>query len=89
MGKDKTNWSAFDKLSDGDIKKAVDNDQDAAPLNAFGLKPINSKAKRAAKVSTTIRLPVDVLEYFKAEGNGWQTRISNTLAEYVKGQRSH
>ncbi len=31
------------------------------------------------KVSTTIRLSEDVLEYFKAGGRGWQTRIDETL----------
>lgn len=33
----------------------------------------------ARKVSTTIRLDADVLERFKAEGPGWQTRINEAL----------
>jgi len=40
-----------------------------------------------AKVSTTIRLPAEVLAYFQAGGKGWQTRISDTLADYVKEHR--
>jgi len=40
-----------------------------------------------AKVSTTIRLPAEVLAYFKAGGKGWQTRISDTLTDYVKEHR--
>lgn len=32
-----------------------------------------------AKVSTTIRLSADVLEHFKADGPGWQTRIDAAL----------
>lgn len=31
------------------------------------------------KVSTTIRLSPEVLEYFRAGGPGWQTRIDETL----------
>jgi len=30
-----------------------------------------------------LRLPADVLAYFKAGGKGWQTRISDALSEYV------
>jgi len=35
--------------------------------------------KAATKVSTTMGLPADVLEHFKAEGKGWQTRIGDVL----------
>lgn len=31
------------------------------------------------KVSTTIRLDPDVIEAFKAEGAGWQSRINDAL----------
>lgn len=33
----------------------------------------------APKVSTTIRLSPEVVEYFKASGPGWQTRIDEAL----------
>jgi uncharacterized protein (DUF4415 family) len=35
------------------------------------------------KVSTTIRLSPDVIDYFKNEGKGWQSRIDKALKEYV------
>ena len=35
------------------------------------------------KQSTTIRLDADVIEYFKAGGKGWQTRINNVLKEWL------
>ena len=38
------------------------------------------------KVSTTVRLDVDVLTAFKASGKGWQTRMNAALRDYV---RSH
>ncbi|PTW45672.1 BrnA antitoxin family protein [Rhodovulum kholense] len=31
------------------------------------------------KVSTTIRLSPEVIEYFKADGPGWQSRIDEAL----------
>lgn len=35
------------------------------------------------KVSTTIRLSPDVIEYFRHSGKGWQSRIDDVLKEYV------
>ena len=36
------------------------------------------------KVSTTIRLSQDVIDYFKADGRGWQTRIDAALREWIQ-----
>ena len=36
------------------------------------------------KVLTTIRLDVDVLEFFKAQGSGYQSRINDTLGKVVR-----
>jgi uncharacterized protein (DUF4415 family) len=36
------------------------------------------------KVSTTIRLSRDVIERFKADGPGWQTRIDEALREWIR-----
>ena len=35
------------------------------------------------KVSTTIRLSKEVLNHFKADGRGWQTRIDEALREWI------
>ena len=83
--KDTTDWNAVDAISDHDIAKAVASDPDAAPLEARGLKLVRMGRPRSAnpKQSTTLRLPADVLAYFRAGGKGWQTRISDALSEYV------
>jgi len=36
------------------------------------------------KVSTTVRLDADVLEYFRATGPGYQTRINDALRQAMK-----
>lgn len=43
--------------------------------------------KTPTKVSTTLRLDPDVLDYFRAQGPGWQTRINEALKEWVKEHR--
>ena len=35
----------------------------------------------------TLRLPPDVVKYFRATGSGWQSRISETLALHVERAR--
>ena len=37
----------------------------------------------SAKISTTLRLDPDVLDAFKSEGAGWQSRINATLRKAV------
>jgi uncharacterized protein (DUF4415 family) len=39
------------------------------------------------KQIVTIRLDVDMLEWFKSAGPGYQTRINQVLREYMEGQR--
>lgn len=38
----------------------------------------------AAKISTTIRFDADVLAAFKAQGDGWQTRMNDALRDWLK-----
>ncbi len=42
------------------------------------------KQKVPTKISTTLRLSPEVMNYFKATGEGWQTRIDEALREYVQ-----
>ena len=36
------------------------------------------------KVSTTVRFDADVLNSFRMQGTGWQTRMNNALREWLK-----
>lgn len=46
------------------------------------------RQKRPTKVLLTMRFSREVLDYFKASGEGWQTRINEVLCHYVKQQQS-
>ncbi len=50
----------------------------AAKIDAAPVKRGRPKAE-VRKVSTTIRLDPDVVEAFKAEGAGWQSRMNEAL----------
>ncbi|MDB5650031.1 MAG: hypothetical protein JWL62_1551 [Hyphomicrobiales bacterium] len=36
------------------------------------------------KISTTLRLDADVLDYFRGAGPGWQSRINAALLDWVR-----
>ena len=48
----------------------------------LGMRP-RGPQKSPKKVPTTIRLSPEVMEYFRASGDGWQSRMDGVLREYV------
>ncbi len=42
------------------------------------------RQKKPTKVLVTMRFSREVLDHFKASGDGWQTRINEILCNYVK-----
>jgi len=48
---------------------------------------IRGTQKTPTKKSTTIRLDAEVLDFFKAQGKGWQTKINDVLQKYVESAR--
>jgi uncharacterized protein (DUF4415 family) len=65
-------WTDLDDVPDLTAPEWSDR-LDAAPVRRG--RPVSP----SPKVSTTIRLDPQVLEYFKATGPGWQTRINDAL----------
>jgi uncharacterized protein (DUF4415 family) len=48
---------------------------------------ITKHATTGVKQIVTIRLDVDMLEWFKSAGPGYQTRINQVLREYMEANR--
>ena len=72
------------------ITAAAKADPDALPLSPRQLKamvPIRALRGRpksaAAKQLVSVRYSPEVLAYFKATGEGWQTRMDGVLRQYV------
>jgi uncharacterized protein (DUF4415 family) len=72
----------------------LDSADDAPDLSApeWREKFAQAKVRRGrpkleqTKVSTTIRLDRDVLEYYRGGGEGWQTRINSTLRAAMRSK---
>ena len=68
---------------DARIARAMAADPDAAPDLSRPIPGIVRRTGRPVKadpkISVTLRLDRDVIERFKSEGRGWQTRINAAL----------
>jgi len=77
-------WSEFDALTDEDIAAAVRDDPDAAPLVDEGWFEHARFVAPPTKAAINIRLDRDVLDFFKSEGAGYQTRMNAVLRAYME-----
>ena len=70
-----------------DTDDAPDLSRDGWP-EKFARATVRRGRPRAAKpkVSTTIRLSPEVIDYFRAGGPGWQTRIDAALRQWIGQQ---
>lgn len=90
----KTDWERVkqDVVADAPVPYDAETDlydpNDAEQVAAFFAtakvvrKPGRPKAK-TTKIPIAIRLSPEVLEYFKATGAGWQSRIDAALHEWI------
>jgi len=87
MQQSQTDWEKVDTLKDKDIDLSdlpeVSAEKFAQTIVRKGLKPI------AKKTQITLRLDTDVLNWFKAQGKGYQTNINNLLKAYVEANENY
>jgi len=77
----KTDWKRLSEMKDEDI-----DTRDIAELDDEFFK--KAKLRTPNKKSITIRVDDDVLEWFKSQGQGYQTRINQLLRKYMETHQS-
>lgn len=73
---------------DAAITRAIAADPDAAPDMSApqpGFARLGRPPIARPKISVTLRLDQDIVERFKAKGQGWQTRINAALRKNRTG----
>ncbi|MEN3276124.1 MAG: hypothetical protein V7631_1914 [Massilia sp.] len=70
------------------MNKEYEPDWDQPALHSHVAEAAPKHYTAAAKQIVTIRLDVDMLEWFKAAGPGYQTRINQVLREHMAAQRA-
>ena len=87
MQRSKTDWKKIDAMDDTDIDLSelpeVSPEKFAKAIVRKGLKPVVSKTQ------ITLRLDTDVLNWFKAQGQGYQTNINALLKAYKDANQNH
>lgn len=83
----KTNWEHVENLPDEEIRRAVEEDPDAFLLDDDWFENAMFVSPSAEKEQISIRLDKDILEFFRAGGSGYQSRINKVLREYMAVQR--
>jgi uncharacterized protein (DUF4415 family) len=77
----KTDWAAFDALTDEEIEASIANDPDWSDdwhwSDAVLVIPPKKKA-------ISIRVDEDVLSYFKKQGAGYQRRMNAVLRSFMQ-----
>lgn len=73
---------------DAQITAAALSDPDNLPLTDAELSQFKRGRGRpqgsGKKEQVTIRIDAEILEQFRATGNGWQTRINDALRDWMK-----
>lgn len=80
-----TNWAKIDALRDEEIDlsdiSAITPEMFARGIVRHGLKPVSKKSQ------LTLRVDDDVLDWFRSQGRGYQTRINALLRAYMDVQQ--
>ena len=77
----KTDWQRLARMKDKDIDTS-----DIPELDDEFFK--RAELRVPPKQPVTLRLDADVLEWFKSQGQGYQTRINKLLRRYMESQQS-
>lgn len=83
----RTDWDRIRELSDEEIREAVEEDPEQAVLDEKWFEMAQLVVATAEKKRITIRLDEDIIEHFKQEGKGYQSRINSVLKAYVLAQQ--
>jgi uncharacterized protein (DUF4415 family) len=84
--KSRTDWKRVDALKDKDIDlsdiQEMPPEMFARAIVRRGLKPVSRKAQ------LTLRVDSDVLDWYRKQGQGYQTKINALLRAYMDAHKA-
>ena len=78
----RTDWKRIEGVKDEEIDLTDSPELDAAFFQ-------EAVPWQVHKKQITLRLDPEVLDFFKAQGRGYQAAINNVLRRYVEDQKHH
>jgi uncharacterized protein (DUF4415 family) len=86
-GKGQTDWKHVDALRDEDIAQAIAEDPDTFEPEPEWLQQAMILRPGQPKMRVTAYFDQEVVEWFRAQGRGYQTRMNAVLRAYMEGVR--
>jgi uncharacterized protein (DUF4415 family) len=83
--KSQTDFARLDKMKDEDID--LSNAPEITP-EMFAKAIVRRGLKPRTKTQLTLRVDTDVLEWYKKQGRGYQTKINMLLRAYMQEQQN-
>ena len=78
-----TDWKRLERMKDQEIDVS-----DIPPLDEAFFKNASLRMP-SSKKAVSLRLDSDLLDWFKEQGKGYQTKINAILRVYMRAMRSH
>ena len=78
-GESRTNWERVDALTEEELEASIDYEEEGYPI----WETARMIYDPASKKQITLRLDPDVIDFFKAGGPGYQTRMNAVLRSYM------
>lgn len=83
----RTDWERLRQMTEEEIERAAREDPDSPLLDEEWFRTARLVVPSGEKKRITIRLDENVVDYFKRQGAGYQTRINDVLKAYVLSQQ--
>ena len=81
-GESRTDWKRLAELTDEEIEASIDHEEEGE----FDWSTVYVGIP-GLKNQLTIRFDADIIEWFKSQGPGYQTRMNAVLRSYVDAHR--
>ena len=84
----KSDLKRIDAMTDEDIARQIAEDPDVAPdMTTVNFPRVRGPQFLPTKNSITIRLSDEVIEHFRKDGKGWQSRMNEFLLEKISKEK--
>jgi uncharacterized protein (DUF4415 family) len=85
-GRGRTDWQGLASMKENEIARRAKTDPDAQPTDADFWREARV-VEPPGKHPVTLRVDNDVLEWFKAHGRRYQSRMNAVLRSYMEAHR--
>jgi uncharacterized protein (DUF4415 family) len=82
QGDDQTNYARLDAMTEAELEASIDHEEEGE----FDWNTVQVGIPQP-KQQLTVRFDQDVVEWFRAQGTGYQTRMNAVLRSYVDSQK--